>query len=183
MLDVEFARDLVMTGAIFGLATLIWAGWAQENPPGTAWRVVLAVLSALGLALLGFSIPIAITHWNTPSAIGSMGPALIAYIIVFWVEVIVCVAFAVYFTRTKRAHLIAPLVLIVVGVHFVPLSFVFGQPILLLAAVLATAAGVAALFLPRRTTSPSFWCGILAAPIFVVLGTVALVAGGSALQG
>ena len=180
---MEFARDLVMTGAIFGLATLIWAGWAQENPPGTGWRVVLAALSAAGLALLGFSIPVAITHWNTPSAIGSMSPALIAYIIVFWVEIIVCVALAVYFTRTKRPHLVAPLVLIVVGVHFVPLAFVFGQAVLVLAAVLATAAGIAALVLPRSNASPSFWCGILAAPVFVVLGTISLVAGATALNG
>lgn len=183
MLDVEFARDLVMTGAVFGLATLIWAGWAQENPPSTAWRVVLGALSVAGLALLGFSIPLAITHWNTPSAIGSMNPALIAYIVVFWVEVVVCVVLAVYFTRTQRPHLIAPLVLIVVGVHFVPLAFVFAQPLIGLAAVLTTAAGIAAIFLPRRGTSPSFWCGILAAPIFVVLGTIALVAGAGALNG
>jgi len=53
----------------------------------------------------------------------------------------------------------------------------------LLAAVLATAAGIAALVLPRRNTSPSFWCGILAAPVFVVLGTISLVVGATALNG
>jgi hypothetical protein len=38
------------------------------------------------------------------------------------------------------------------------------------------------LFLPRRFAAPSFWCGLLAAPIFVLLGCVALVAGVGALS-
>ena len=72
--------------------------------------------------------------------------------------------------------------LIIVGLHFVPLAFVFGQPIIMLAAAVITAAGVASVFLPGKVAAPSFWCGILAAPIFLILGAVALVAGIGALS-
>lgn len=183
-LDLSFARDLVFTGVLFCVVTLVWAGWAQERPPkGRAWRFVLGVLSIIALALLGLGIPTLIGGWDTPTALASGGPALIAYIVVFWLEVLVIIGLAIFYARTGRTHLLAPTVLIVVGVHFVPLTFVFGQPILALAAVLITAAGVAAMLLPRKNQAPSFWCGILAAPVFLILGAVALFAGRAALGG
>lgn len=107
------------------------------------------------------------------TAIASGSPAVIAYIIVFWLEGIVIAVLAVFYSRTRRNHLLAPTILIVVGVHFAPLAAVFRQPVLIVAAVLVTAAGVAALFLPRRIAAPSFWCGILGAPVFLTLGTTA----------
>ncbi len=172
-----------MTGAIFGFAAFIWAGWAQERPPaGVIWRVILAVLSAGGLVLLGFAVPIAIRHWSSPTTLTRGNPALLGYIIVFWLEVLVIVGFVIFYARTKRPHLLAPTILIVVGIHFVALAFVFGQPIMLVAAVLVTAAGVAALRLPRQNNASSFWCGILGAPVFLVVGTICLVAGATALQ-
>ncbi len=184
MLNVEFARDLVFTAVLFGAVTVVWAGWAQERPPaGIVWRIVLGVLSLGGLVLLGFGIPSLVGNWDTPTAMTSGSAAVIGYIVVFWLEVIVIVALAIFYTRTKRTHLMAPTVLIVVGVHFAPLSFVFEQPILMLAAALVTAAGVASLVPPRRIAAPSFWCGILAAPVFLVLGAVSLVAGRGALGG
>lgn len=61
MLDLGYARDLVMVGAIFGVAGFVWAGWAQENPPKLwGWRVVLALHGLAGLALAALSIPLAI---------------------------------------------------------------------------------------------------------------------------
>lgn len=184
MLNVEFARDLVFTAVLFGAVTFMWAGWAQERPPAqTIWRVVLGLLSAGGLVLLGLGLPTLIGRWDTPTAMTSGSPALIAYIVVFWLEVAAIACLSIFYARTKRMHLVAPTVLIIVGIHFAPLSFVFQQPIMLLAAVLITAAGVASLFLPRQIAALSFWCGVLAAPVFLVLGTVSLVAGRSALGG
>jgi hypothetical protein len=184
MLDVEFARDLVFTAVLFGAVTFIWAGWAQERPPdGTVWRIVLGALGVGGLVLLGLGLPTLIGNWSAPTAMVSGGAGLIAYIVVFWLEVAVIAGLAIFYARTERKHLLAPTVLIVVGLHFVPLSFVFGQPIMMLAAVLVTAAGVASLLLPRQVAAPSFWSGVLAAPVFLVLGTVSLVAGRAALGG
>lgn len=182
MLNLEYARDLVMTGALFGLVTFVWAGWAQERPPkGVIWRVLLVALQVGGLVLMGFGITGAVRFWETPTALSSGSPALTWYIVVFWLEVAVIVALTILFLRTKRAHLIAPTVLIIVGVHFVPLAFVFGQPLIMMAAVLITAVGVIALFLPRSVAATSFWCGILSGPIFLAIGAWALVAGWGAL--
>ncbi|WP_127473677.1 hypothetical protein [Microbacterium sulfonylureivorans] len=182
ILNLEYGRDLVVIGLIFGAVAFVWAGWAHERPPkGVVWRIVLVLLQLAGLALLGFGIPIAIEYWNTPTAIESASTALVWYIVTFWVEVIAIAGFAVYFVKSGRSALIAPLVLTVVGLHFVPLAFVFAQWILLVAAVLLTAAGVAAAFLPQRIAAPSFWAGILATPIFLALGAVCLIAGSGAL--
>jgi len=173
-----------MIGVVFGAVAFVWAGWAHERPPqGVGWRIVLVLLQLGGLALLGFGIPIAVQHWSTPTAIDSATTALAWFIVIFWIEVIVIVGFSIYFVKTGRTALIAPLVLTVVGLHFVPLAFVFGQWILLVAAVLITAAGVAAALLPQRIAAPSFWSGILAAPIFLALGAVCLVTGAGAVGG
>lgn len=183
MLHLEYARDLVMLGAIFGGVAFAWAGWAQERPPkGVIWRVVLVVLQISGLVLLACGIVGAVRFWETPTALVSGSPALVVYIIVFWAEVAAIVVIAVLAVRTKRTRLIAPAVLIIVGVHFVPLAFVFGQPIVMLAAVLITFAGVASTLLPRSVAAPSFWCGVLAAPIFLVIGAFSLVAALGALE-
>ncbi|QAY59797.1 hypothetical protein ET475_07200 [Microbacterium protaetiae] len=184
MLDLGYPRDLVMTGAIFGLAAFIWAGWAQENPPThVVWRVVLAVLSAAGLALAALSVPLAIKNWRTPSAIDPHSAGFVFYVIVFWVEVAVAIVLAIIATRAGRSDLIAPLILAIVGIHFFALAVVFGQPVLHLAGALITAIAIIAAFLPREVAAPSFWCGLFAAPIFLAIGAWCLIAGRSALTG
>ena len=116
MLDLDFARDLVMTGVIFGAAALVWASWAHERPPkGVGWRIVLVVLQLAGVALMSFGIPVAVRYWETPTAIDPGGSAFVWYIALFWAEIIAIVAFSIYFVRRKKTELIAPLVLTVVG--------------------------------------------------------------------
>jgi len=182
MLELSTARDLVVTGIVFGVAAFVWAGWAQERPPaGWGWRVVLGAVSAGGLVLVAFGIPAAIRFWNTPTAIDPGSAAFLWYVIVFWVEVIAIIVLAIVLSRRRRSDLIAPVVMIIVGVHFVPLAFVFAQPIIMLTAVLITAVGVAALFLPRRVAAPSFWTGVLGAPIFLAVGAISLIAALGAL--
>ncbi len=71
MLEVGYPRDLAMIGAIFGMATFVWSGWAQERPPKHgAWRVTLALLGLAGLALISLSVPMAVRHWDTATALG-----------------------------------------------------------------------------------------------------------------
>lgn len=177
MIDTDFPRDLVMTGAIFGIAAFVWAGWAQENPPShVVWRVVLAVLGLGGLALAAVCIPAAIRQWGSPTAIAPGSAAFIVYVVVFWVEVAACIGLSIWAVRSGRSDLIAPLVLLVVGIHFVPLAFVFGQPIMAVTgAVLAVVAVVAAL-VPPGAAARSFWCGLIAAPVLIAVGTWCAVA-------
>jgi len=176
MLDTAFPRDLVMIGVVFGAATLVWAGWGQERPPRAVWRGVLGALSLGGLALIGVGVPAAIRAWETGSAIDPGSAAFVAYLVTFWVEVVIVAVGSIVLIRRRRSDLVAPFILLVVAVHFVPLAAVFAQGVLILAAVLLAAVAVAAILL-RRRAYPSFWCGVLGAPVFAVLGLIALVTG------
>lgn len=192
MTDTTFVRDLLVIGAVFGVAAFAWAGWGQERPPrGWWWRAALVVLQLAGAALAAVAIIAVATHLDAPTALESGSAALVGFIVVFWLEVAFIVGFAVFFARTGRSRVIAPSVLIVVGVHFVPLSIVFGQPVLIVAAVILTAAAVASIVIseraapraipPERPAAASFWCGVFAAPVFLVVGVWALAAGQQAL--
>jgi len=181
MLDIGHPRDLLMIGAIFGVAAFVWAGWAQENPPAhTAWRIVLGVLSLLGLVLAAFSVPLAIKNWGSGTAIDPHTRAFIVYVIVFWVEFVIAAVLAFFAIRAGRSDLVAPLILAVVGIHFFALAVVFGQPVLHVAAVLLTVIAIVAAFLPRDFAAPSFWCGLLGAPVFLAVGAWCLIAGRAA---
>ncbi|MGO0603639.1 hypothetical protein [Brevibacterium linens] len=183
MIDLAHPRDLVMIGAIFGLAAFIWSGWAQEAPPkALVWRLVLAGLGVAGLALAVPSILTAIGNWAEPSAFTAGTSAFTLYLIVFWAEIIIGAVASFYLIRVGQAENVAPLILAIVGVHFFALAVVFGQPVLHLAGLLLTVIAVVAFVLPRETAAPSFWCGILGAPVFLSLGLWCLLAGRSALS-
>lgn len=178
MIDPAFPRDLLFTAALFGFVAFMWAGWAHERPPkGVVWRVVLVAIQVGGLALLGFGLPPLIRSWGEATALVPGSAPFVWYMVVTWIEIIAIAAIAIRLIRTKRSDLIAAPAMIVVGVHFVPLAFVFGQPILMVAAVLLTAVGVAAFLLPRRVAAASFWCGALGGPVFLAVGLVCLVGG------
>ncbi|WP_156483781.1 hypothetical protein [Brevibacterium linens] len=182
MLDLAHPRDLLMIGAIFGLAAFIWSGWAQEAPPKSViFRIVLAALALAGLALAVPNILTAIGHWSESSAFTTGTTAFTLYLIVFWAEVIIGAVACFFAVRAGQAEIIAPLILAVVGIHFFALALVFGQPILHVAGLLQTLLAVLAFVLPRETAAPSFWCGILGAPVFLAIGLWCLIAGRSAL--
>lgn len=182
MIITDFPRDLLMTGAIFGVAAFMWAGWAQERPPGHwAWRALLAVLSLGGAALAAVTIPAAVSNWTQPTAIVFGGPAFAWYTTVFWLEVAAMIGLAILASRRKRSDLIAPLILGVVGIHFIPLAWVFMQPVFGVAGIALTAIAVVAARLPDATAARSFWCGLPASGILLVTGAVCAAAGFGAL--
>ncbi|MFE6996198.1 hypothetical protein ACFVAE_09595 [Microbacterium sp. NPDC057659] len=182
MIATEFPRDLLMTGVIFGMAAFIWSGWAQERPPKQViWRVLLGVIGLGGVALVGLSLPAAIRNWGGPTAIEVGGPAFIAYVVVFWVEVIIMIVLSIIATRRKRSDLIAPLILAVVGIHFVPLAWVFAQPVYALVGVLVTIVAAFATRPSLKIAARSFWCGILAGPILLIAGATCAAVGMASL--
>lgn len=183
MLRTAHSRDLVMIGAVFGLAAFVWPGWAQESPPtGWVWRAVLAVLLVAGLVLSALSIPTAIRYWRTSTAIDPAGRAFRAYIVVVVIEVVIAAAAGFGAVTAGRSDLIAPLILAVVGIHFVALVFVFDQPVLHLAAALLIVVAVVAVLASTSAAAPSFWCGLLGAPILFVFGAWCHVVGSEALR-
>lgn len=181
MLDLTFPRDLLMTGAIFGVVTFVWTGWAQERPPHWAWRIALGIMGLAGCALAGLSIPTVIRNWTAPTAIVFGGPSWTFYLIMCALEVIGIAVGAIIVARKKRSDLIPPIALAVVGIHFFPLAPVFGQPILYVVAALVTIAAVVAAFPPLKIAARSFWCGILAGPVFLTAGAVSFFAANSVL--
>lgn len=183
MLELGYPRDLAMIGAIFGIACFACAGWAQAGPPEQWWwRLVLGALGVAGLALAAVSIPMAINHWSTPTALRGGTTAMVVYLVVFWAEVLLAGLLAYLAVRAGRTDLIAPLVLAVVGIHFLALAPVFGQPVLYLAGSLLTAIAVVAVLLPESYAERSFWCGILGAPVFLAIGLWTAVAAGMAFR-
>lgn len=182
MIDLSHPRDLAMIGAVFGLAAFMWSGWAQEEPPNhLSFRVILGALSAAGLALMVPSILLAIRHWSEPSAIDSGTTAFTVYIVVVWVEIIAGGVLAFLAIRAGHADWVAPLILAIVGVHFFALAVVFAQPVLHLAGVLITLIAVVAFLLPKGIAAPSFWCGLIGAPVFLAIGLWCLLAGRTAM--
>ncbi|MGG5257308.1 hypothetical protein [Phycicoccus avicenniae] len=180
MFDDTLPRDLVMIGAVFGAGAFAWAGWAQEGPPRAwVWRALLGVLSVAGLALAGWSGTLAARNWDGGTAIATGGRGFTLYLVVFWAEVLVAVVAGLLLARHGRSDLLAPLVLLVVGVHFFALAVVFGQPVLHLAAVLLSAIAVPAALVPPSAVARSFWCGLLGAPVFLGVGFWSVLRGAS----
>ncbi|MGW8482464.1 hypothetical protein ACWGJP_04955 [Microbacterium sp. NPDC055903] len=178
MIITDFPRDLLMTGVIFGIAAFVWSGWAQERPPKHwIWRVVLAAIGLGGATLAGINLPTVIRNWDAPTAIAFGGTASVIYLVVFWLEVIAIIVLAIVATRRKRQDLIPVLVLAVVGIHFLPLAWVFGQPIFFVTGVLVTAVAVLAVFLPDDKAARSFWCGALGGAVLLVSGAICAIAG------
>lgn len=182
MLDTTYPRDLVMIGAVFGLAAFVWSGWAQEGPPRSPlWRVALGVLGVAGLALAGWGVSLAVRHWGSATAMAPGTSGFTAYLVVFWVEVLVAGVVGVLLSRSGHAGLVAPWVLLVVGVHFVALALVLGQPVLHVAAGLLSAVAVVAALVPGDAVARSFWCGLLGAPVFLGVGLSSVLRGAEAL--
>lgn len=176
------ARTQISTGSCDGRSDLRPGRFrlgrlAQANPPEHwGWRLALGLLGLAGLALAALGAPLAVRHWDAPTALQSGTVALLDYIIVFWVEVVLAALLAFAAVRAGRSDLIAPLILGVVGVHFFALAPVFAQPVLYLAAVLLTAVAIVASLVPASSVERSFWCGILGAPVFLTIGMWVLVA-------
>jgi hypothetical protein len=127
------------------------------------------------------SIFLAIGSWSEPSAIATGTTAFTIYIVVVWAEVIAAAVLSFLALRSGHPEVVAPLILAIVGIHFFALAAVFAQPVLHLAGALTTIIAVLAFFLPRELAAPSFWCGILGAPVLLAIGLWCLLAGRGAL--
>ncbi|PPF40347.1 hypothetical protein C5E05_03950 [Pseudoclavibacter sp. AY1H1] len=177
MLSVEFPRDVIFTASLFGFATFVWAGWAQERPRHWAWRIVFGVLSLAGVALVGITLPTAIRNWTSATALRVDSVPFAVYIAMVAVEVVGGLIAAIILLRKKKGELMAPVMLLIVGLHWVPMIWVFEQPFLAPVSLWAIAVAIVTFFLPSEKQAPSFWCGILGAPVFLITGVIFAVVG------
>ncbi|WP_029138809.1 hypothetical protein [Nakamurella lactea] len=115
----EFSRDAVFTVAWFGLMTMVWFGWAQEDPP-PRWRIWLGIGSVIGTAIaIGFGVATA-ANWDSPSALQGryqwFGVLVAA-------EVLLAGGGCAWLAKTHRQRWMAWWVGLVVAVHFLPLAW------------------------------------------------------------
>lgn len=82
----------------------------------------------------------------------------------------------IWAARRQRKDLFAPLVLTVVGIHFIPLGWVMAQPIYALTGAILTAIAMTAALVPDKAAARSFWCGLLGGATLLVVGAICLLA-------
>ena len=124
----EFVRDHAFTIAWFGLMTMVWLGWAQEDPP-KSWRPWLGVGSGLGIVFAGVFASATVLRWGEG---GALDENWLAFAILVWAEVIAGLVAALVLVRRKQKRWMAWWIALIVALHFVPLAFILGDLSLIL---------------------------------------------------
>lgn len=169
-----FIRDFAMYAVIFGFFGMVWFGWAQENPP-KSWRVWLGIGSVVSVLLMNAGIYLAITNWSGGTALNSRA-AYSAFGITVGVEVATAALGALVLAHLHKLHLISAWIALVVGLHFLPLVWIFKDKWLLLLTMLASAAPIVAILLARKTRmAVSAWVGVSMGVVLVAFAMRGLV--------
>lgn len=159
METAPFVRDMAVAAAVFGFAAFVWFGWAQEAPPAR-WRLPLGLGSAVGLLLAVAGGVLAWRNWG-PESVLTDPEVRRAFGVVCGVEFAAAGLGALALALTKRPKWTASWIAFVVGVHFVPLAVIFGDPGMhVLAAVVVLVVGLAVLVHRRTGTAPSAVTGL-----------------------
>ena len=133
---------------------------ASGSPTRAARLWLLAIGSSLGLVLAIVGGVLTWRSWGPESALAAP-EARRAFGITCGVEFGLAGLGAAVLGITKRPQWIAPWIALVVGVHFVPLAYIFGDPGLLVLATLMVLAVAMSLVVRRRTgVTPSASIGL-----------------------
>ncbi len=126
------------------MAGFVWFGWAQAGPPA-GWSVPLDIGSAAGLAV---ALAGGVLSWRLRSGATAMHDPRrrSGYWRVVAFEVIAIVLGVFALEATGQMAYLPDWILLIVGVHFIPLARLFDTPGLRLAglALIGVAAGAAA---------------------------------------
>jgi hypothetical protein len=112
-----------VTGLILGIAAMMWFGWGQAQPP-SGWSLPLNIgtFAAIAVAVGAGSVVARFRRGATAMADPRVRRG---YGITVGVEVAACGLGAAGLALAGRSAYIAPWILLVVGVHFVPLGRLF----------------------------------------------------------
>ena len=152
------ARDLAASALILSIATLLWFGWAQAQPPA-GWSVPLTVGSVAGVAV---AVAAGLTARRLRTGGLAMNDARVrrTYWRVVAVEGTLCAAGAVGLGVSGQSAYIASWILLVVGAHFVPLGRLFAIGSLVAAGLVLVVVAVAAAVIGTvSAVAPSFVAG------------------------
>lgn len=144
----EYIRDYAMAVAIYGMFSVVWFGWAQENPP-KAWRKYIGIVSGLGVIICAAGIYLSINNWETSSVLDEPG-AMNYYLIFVLIEFLIGAIGSILLFRYKKGHLTAPWIAFIIGVHFFGLRYVFDDFSMHILGVLITALSLMSLKISKR---------------------------------
>jgi hypothetical protein len=134
-------RDLAVTALILGVAAMMWFGWGQAQPPA-GWALPLTIGTFAAIAVAGGSGSIAVRFRSGATAMADRRVRR-GYGITVGIEVAACGLGAAGLGLAGHSPCIAPWILLVVGVHFVPLGRLFGSPYLVRAGLALSAVAIA----------------------------------------
>lgn len=156
IMRVRTRRDAGFTALFLGFFAAAWFGWAQAGGP-SGWLTAGSVVSAL-VAVVGL-----VTGLRAPAEGSAMKDRAASrrYGIIVGIEFAVIFAGAILLGRLGRPDYIPVWVAVVVGVHFVPLAPVLGDPLLRPLAVVTCAVAIVGLVTGLATdTAPSLVVGV-----------------------
>ena len=135
-------RDLSVSALILGFAAMMWFGWGQAQPPA-GWSLPLTIGLFAAIAVEGFAASMVARFRGTATATRDQRVNR-RYGIIVGVEFAAIALGAVALGLAGRPAYTAPWILLVVGVHFVPLGRLFGSVDLLWSGAVLCAVAVAA---------------------------------------
>ncbi len=159
----DLIRDALFTSAWFGLMTVVWLGWAQEDPP-QRWRPWLGAGSVLGLALSGGFGYLVSRNWDEPSALEGR---YAWFGVLTAVELIAAGTGCWLLHRRDQQRWFAWWVALVVSIHFAPLGLLLNDVSLVFVAVCLTVILIG--LLPRLRQSTGTTSAIVGAAMGAVL--------------
>ncbi|GAB3055075.1 hypothetical protein [Sediminivirga luteola] len=189
-MDLSLVRDLFFISLVCHSAALVWAGWAQGNPPSPRWLLVLRVFSWLAALGTAASLCFTVVHWGSGPAGRGLARDWTPVFIIALLTLYIGVTGAVVARRLliRWSGFATPWVLLWFSVAIGALVWPTGQEFLLIAGAALAAAAVAAAVMQfraerrdrasgpsrravrARAAASAFWCGLLAAPVLLVTG-------------
>jgi hypothetical protein len=156
----EFARDATAAGAILAFFATAWYGWALEAPP-RSWRFWIFTGLAASWVTVVVGVAVTWSNWNTGTVFDPTTGRLFGLAV--GVEFALAGVGAWVLKRRDQADLIPPWIALVVGVHFIPIGYILGIPMLyLLAAVVSVLAVVSVVVARARSLPMSSVTGVMA---------------------
>jgi hypothetical protein len=134
-------RDLSVSALILGFAAMMWFGWGQAQPP-RGWGIPLTAGLFAAIAVEGFAGSMVARFRRSATAMDDPRVSR-RYGITVGVEFAAIAIGALVLGLTGHPAYTAPWILLVVGVHFIPLGRLFGSVDLLWSGLVLCAVAVA----------------------------------------
>ena len=154
--DGRVPREALIRAAVFGMVWAFIGLWGLQGAPGL-WIWLGVVALALSVAFFAAGVYFIRTARRRPVGTGEQwaerGRVGAWYGLVFGTQGVLIAAVTLVCSRLSQVDLMMPLILIIVGVHFLPLAWLLRMPIHYLTGTLLV--GVAVLTLvavPARST-------------------------------